>query len=325
MLGTFRLFLAILVALSHADVRVWGLNPGVVAVVGFYLISGYVMTGLMQRHYVGYARIPSFYIDRVLRLYPQYLAVGLLTLAWFFSAGTFTPFLQHPPSAADLLNNLLVVPLNYFMYNGSDQFTLMPPTWSLGTEFQFYLIFPLILLWRARIVTFVLSLAIFIAAATGMINSEIFGYRLLPGILIFFLFGSALYDAHHHSPARALTVTLVAVAGGLLLAVLLAVKGHLPLPYNKETLFGLVVFVPMLYWLGKLRQHPLDNYIGDLSYGVFLNHFLIQWGVMGLPVGVPQLCGYIGLCILLSAATQYVSERPAMHLRRWLRSKSPKP
>lgn len=321
MLGTFRLILAILVALSHADVRIVELNPGVIAVVGFYLISGYVMTGLMQRHYVGYARIPSFYIDRVLRLYPQYLAVGLLTLAWFFSAGKFTPFLQHPPGAIDLLNNLLVVPLNYYMYNGSDQFTLMPPTWSLGTEFQFYLVFPLIMLWRARIATFALSLAIFIAAATGTINSEIFGYRLLPGILIFFMLGSALFDAHHHSPARARIITLATVAGSLLLVGFLAWKNYLPLPYNRETLVGLIVFMPLLYWLGKLPQHPVDNYLGDLSYGVFLNHFLIQWGVIGLPAGLFQICVYIGLCVLLSALTQYVSERPAMHLRRLYRAR----
>jgi peptidoglycan/LPS O-acetylase OafA/YrhL len=51
MLGTLRLVLALMVALSHVDVGVAGLNVGVVAVVTFYLISGYVMTGLPRRHY----------------------------------------------------------------------------------------------------------------------------------------------------------------------------------------------------------------------------------------------------------------------------------
>lgn len=49
MLGVFRLALA----LSHVNVRIGGLNPGVIAVVCFYLISGYVMTGLLRSHYQG--------------------------------------------------------------------------------------------------------------------------------------------------------------------------------------------------------------------------------------------------------------------------------
>ena len=40
MLGTWRYILAVLVALSHDGLRIQGLNPGVMAVVGFYLISG---------------------------------------------------------------------------------------------------------------------------------------------------------------------------------------------------------------------------------------------------------------------------------------------
>ena len=51
MLGSLRLLLALAVAASHVDYRIAGLNPGVSAVVGFYLISGYVMAGLLQRHY----------------------------------------------------------------------------------------------------------------------------------------------------------------------------------------------------------------------------------------------------------------------------------
>ena len=49
MLGSLRLLLALAVAASHVDYRIAGLNPGVSAVVGFYLISGYVMAGLLQR------------------------------------------------------------------------------------------------------------------------------------------------------------------------------------------------------------------------------------------------------------------------------------
>ena len=72
MLGTLRLVLALMVVLSHAGVRVAGLNPGVIAVIGFYLISGYVMAGLIRRHYRQPAQAGAFYLDRAVRLLPQY-------------------------------------------------------------------------------------------------------------------------------------------------------------------------------------------------------------------------------------------------------------
>ena len=50
-MGLLRLFLAYMVLLSHAGVRIATYNGGVVAVIGFYLISGYVMAGLLRRYY----------------------------------------------------------------------------------------------------------------------------------------------------------------------------------------------------------------------------------------------------------------------------------
>src|SRR5689334_1693609 len=121
MLGTFRLVLALLVALSHVDVRIAGLNPGVTAVVCFYLISGYVMTGLLRKHYPSREGVSRFYLDRALRIFPQYLVVAGITLAWFLTIGHTTTFLKHAPQWSDLLANLSVVPLNYYMFNGTDQ------------------------------------------------------------------------------------------------------------------------------------------------------------------------------------------------------------
>lgn len=321
MLGTLRLILALLVALSHAGSVIAGFNPGVVAVVCFYLISGYVMTGLLRDHYPDVARIPHFYLDRALRLFPQYLAVATLSLFWFGATGMHTAFLQHAPQWRDLLNNLSVVPLNYFMFNGSDTFTLIPPAWSLGAEIQFYLLIPLLLIFRLRIVAFVIGLAVFAAAAWGRLHTDTFGYRLLPGVLVFFLLGSALYDARDCKDKRDLIIVLAGVMLTIIFALVLAWHGRLMQPYNPETCIGIVVGLPLLYWLGKLPQQNLDNRLGDLSYGVFLNHFLIQWAFVGKPVGFMQMAMYLVVSLLLSALTQRLVERPVLRWRRNLRSK----
>lgn len=323
MLGTFRLILALLVALSHANVAVFGLNPGVVAVVCFYLISGYVMTGLLRSHYPDARRVPHFYLDRALRIFPQYFAIAAVTLLWFVVAGRTTLFLQHAPEWHDLLANVIVVPLNYFMFNGADHFTLIPPAWSLGAEIQFYLLIPFILLWRTRALAFALALTVYGLAAWGVLNTDSFGYRLLPGVLVFFLLGSALFDARSGTPARAGWLVAGSVAAALVALWLLQSFGHLGLLYNKETLLGLIIGVPTLYYLGRLPQRSFDNRLGDLSYGVFLNHFLIQWTTLGVPIGPRATLIYLLTCILVSAITQSLIERPVLQWRHRLRSRQP--
>jgi peptidoglycan/LPS O-acetylase OafA/YrhL len=320
MLGTFRLILALLVALSHAGVNVAGLNPGVVAVVCFYLISGYVMTGLLRTHYSTAQRIPHFYLDRALRIFPQYLAIAAITLTWFFISGRHTLFLQHEPQWSDLASNLIVVPLNYFMFNGADHFTLVPPAWSLGAEIQFYLVIPILLLLRARALAFAVGAVVFGLASWGILNTDTFGYRLLPGVLVFFLLGSALYDARRLQ-SRARGIVAGGIAGAVLLWIVLSRLGHLQLLYNRETLLGIVIGLPALYLLGRLRQHPVDNLLGDLSYGVFLNHFLMQWAFVGQPVGRKAMLVYLLASLLVSALTQYLIERPVLRWRHNLRER----
>ena len=59
-MGILRFILAILVLLSHTGVSLLGLNPGVMAVIVFYAISGYVMAALIKRHYAAPRRALSF-------------------------------------------------------------------------------------------------------------------------------------------------------------------------------------------------------------------------------------------------------------------------
>ena len=245
-MGTLRLVLALLVLLSHADWRVWGLNPGVVAVIGFYLISGFVMAGLLQRHYVGLPRAGWFYVDRLARLMPQYLVVAGITLVWHLATATPTAFLTHAPTALDLFNNLTVVPLNYYMVNGSDAYTLVPPAWSLGAEIQFYLLAPL-LAWRPRLalVLGVASLGVHALAWHDQLHTDWFGYRLLPGVLWVFVLGMGLF----HLQQRPRVQAMAALAAPLLAAAVWAYLQHRGLllkPFHQEVLIGWGLGVPLL-------------------------------------------------------------------------------
>ena len=321
MLGSLRLLLALAVAASHANLRLGGLNPGVVAVIGFYLISGYVMAGLIRRHYSQPSQAIAFYLDRAIRLLPQYLFYAGLTLAWHLTTQANTPFLSRSPSAGDLLNNLLIVPLNYYMVNGSDQFTLIPPAWSLGAEVQFYLLAPFLLLWPKRLLLAgLLSLGVYLAALSGFIHSDWFGYRLPPGVLLFFLLGAWLQHLHQQRQvARALGFTAAAAGLAGVALGLLYLNGTLRQPYNFETLLGLILGLVLLHALATRKRTRWDDLAGDISYGVFLNHFLIMWTLYPQGVGSAQLPGFLALSIVFSWLSQRVVEQPLLKLRHRFR------
>jgi peptidoglycan/LPS O-acetylase OafA/YrhL len=319
--GTLRLVLALAVLLSHAGVRVGYLNPGGSAVIGFYLISGYVMAGLVHRHYDAPALVHRFYLDRVLRLFPQYLVYAGLTLAWFAFTGTRTEFLRAAPGWSDIANNLLVVPLNFYMYTGVDAFTLIPPAWSLGAELQFYLLAPFMLLWpRVGVALALVSLGVHAAALHGLLHTDWYGYRLLAGVLWVFAAGMLMFHAHRHRPAWAAAIAWTAPLLAVLLYMYLRSLGLHTAPYQQEVLIGWGLGLPLLYAVGRLDGGKLDHFAGDVSYGVFLNHFLLIWWLFPASGRTPLQLAALALCsIALSWATQRCIEQPVLAWRRRLR------
>ena len=327
MLGTLRLILALCVAASHAGFYPGGLNPGVAAVIGFYLISGYVMTGLLTRHYPDRPHIPAFYIDRGVRILPQYLLYASITLIWQLASNQRTAFLQASPGTTDLINNLLIVPLNYYMVNGADRYTLIPPAWSLGAEMQFYLIAPLLLLSTRRIlVAGGFSLTVFALAVIGVLDSDWYGYRLLPGVLLFFLLGALLFHLHRCQKQKAANVLITAaVTAAVTAAIALQQAALLFRPYNQEILIGLCLAFPLLHLLVQRKRHALDDWLGDLSFGVFLNHFFVLWVLYPHGVSPQHLPVFLAVSLVLSILSQRYIERPLLRWRTRLRKPSARP
>ena len=319
--GTLRLLLAVCVALSHAGVALGGHNIGVPAVVVFYAISGYVVRALVSRYHTRPERIPAFYGERFLRLAPQYL-IYLLAGAVIWAAGAQSPFLAREPGPWEWLANAIVVPLNWYMFNGLDAFTLVPPAWSLGCEIQFYLLAPWVWLApeRVRLALFTGSLGIYALAVVGVLHTDWLGYRLLPGVLWIFLAGGLLHE--RVATARGILAVLWLAHAGLL-AVLLA-RPALQSPFNVEVAAGIVVGLPVLALLSRARPRSWDTALGNLSYGLFLAHFAVLWA-WALWIrddhAVPPLPLYLGAALALAAASWWLGERPVARLRRrWFRS-----
>ncbi len=319
-MGLYRLMLAMLVAISHTGVKFHGFNPGVVAVISFFLLSGYVMTQLIRKHYPQPAHAPRFYLDRAARLFPQYLFYFLLTSLFIYSGGMHTIF-THQLTPLKWLLNIPLLPLGFYMF-GLDGALVIPQAWSLGLEMCFYLCIPWLLQCptRWRHVLAAASLLIFLAAFSGRIDTDLFGYRLLPGTLFIFLAGVA--HAENGRAARMYRgLTLVLALGLLALALHDETWGRLT--YNKEVLLGLSLGLLALAWL-KLRPFSaIDEFLGNLSYGVFLNHMLIiGWlqqyrGAQTFTATDVMLL--LTVCMAAALLSFLLIERPALNWRRTLR------
>jgi peptidoglycan/LPS O-acetylase OafA/YrhL len=304
---------------------VYGYDEGVVAVISFMLLSGYVMTVLIDKHYPVPQDAPRFYLDRLGRLLPQFFFYNVLVLALLqvsrLGAATL-PWMQYKSCPASLIwLNFSLIGNNFHRFLGNCM--LLPASWSLGLEASFYAVAPLVLCRVnrfARALALPLSAAFFVLAYFGVLDSDLYGYRFIPGTLFIFATGAALAKPSLFAPKAAACVWLFAL-------VLFAVAWFTPAIYarqfDKEVLLGILVGVPALKVLGTLKFSDLDELLGNLSYGVFLNHILLIWFADAyLGIGSWSIGSFAVLMIcasLAATASFYLVERPALRWRRRIR------
>ncbi|MEY4657801.1 MAG: hypothetical protein RL466_614 [Actinomycetota bacterium] len=142
-----RAVAALLVVAYHAK-----LTPGgYIGVDIFYVISGYLITGLLLRELesTGTLRLKAFYLRRIKRLLPTSFFVLIVTAiaAWALYPSTLRPSLgKDIAAAAAYVSNYLFAlwQMDYQNLNAT------PPVvihyWSLAVEEQFYLFWPFIIL-----------------------------------------------------------------------------------------------------------------------------------------------------------------------------------
>jgi peptidoglycan/LPS O-acetylase OafA/YrhL len=313
-LGVLRLVLALSVLYSHTENYPYGHNTGVVAVIGFFLISGFVMTALCEKYYYHLRSVPTFYADRLLRLYPQYL-VYIIGGAILAAVGPD----RYQVSVRDVIINLLIFWYEVSVWILPHKFFL-EQTWTLGLEVAFYAVIPFIFIFRLSVIALLLSATFFLLPYFGLLDTDLWGYRQLPGTLFIFITGSFIY--RNFNGLFSLIVPCVWTYAFVLL-IGTYVWPELNVLYNRDVLTGFVVFVPILQVLRRQPIVRLDRMIGDLSYGVFLNHTLIIYVIRWCGVryfGAYAIAIAVVSSLVLSALTYGFVERPILEFRHnWLR------
>lgn len=328
MTSYFRVVLAILVAISHVNVRLSGYNEGVWAVTVFYILAGHVI----QRIFFSLQNIPIkeriiiYAVDRLLRIFPLYLTVIVITAFFLALTGYGDP---HFP-LINVILNILIIPLNYYMYDRpyieivrQSHWWFNPPSWSLGAELQAYAVLPVLILAPAsvRLITLIISLVVYSVANLGIIHSDYFGYRLLPGILSFFLSGVIIERIQkgiaNRSEIGILLGSYVFFMVWLILAIFKGIKGA----YTIETSLGFLLGVPLVYFLleiKKLIKIPYTFFASSLSYSIFLVHFPLIW-LFDFITGTTPSPLIVVLCSLtISVVLALVVEIPMFRIRKKL-------
>jgi peptidoglycan/LPS O-acetylase OafA/YrhL len=297
----------LLVVACHA--RVTWLAGGFVGVDVFYVLSGYLITGLLVQeiHTTGTLRFANFYARRLRRLLPALLlmlavvcVLGRLLLA---ADGQDQQALA-ATSAALWLSNFHFAFANMDYFAPGAETNLFLHTWSLGVEEQFYLVWPLMVVlamgaWagakgqpstkRLKHVfgsVFVLAFALSLywtwhapRLAFYMMPSRAWQFAL--GALVFLIVGTPNYQSGMRKPKTSWSI-FAGWAGLLMIfAAALLIDGSVPYPGYwalLPTLGTALVLAPGIGragWRdasGWLSARPMQM-LGRVSYSWYLWHW----------------------------------------------------
>jgi peptidoglycan/LPS O-acetylase OafA/YrhL len=143
------------VVLFHAAVP--GIGGGFVGVDIFFVISGFLITGLLWREVTnaGTVRLARFYAARARRLLPAACTVLIATAV---ASVALLPPIQAREALGDAIASALYVGNYRFAMQGTDYLAAdTPPSpfqhyWSLGVEEQFYLVWPALIIGTAWLI-----------------------------------------------------------------------------------------------------------------------------------------------------------------------------
>jgi peptidoglycan/LPS O-acetylase OafA/YrhL len=187
----FRGIAILLVLLCHA--RLPGAEAGFIGVDVFFVLSGFLITGLLvdESQRTGRIRLGAFYARRARRILPAAIVVLASTL---LAAQLVLSPLDLPRVADDALAASLSVANVRFALDATDYFAPVAASpvlhyWSLGVEEQFYLLWPVLLLLatRARRPRLVMALLVTVILAGSFLLSLVmtatngpWAYYMLP-------------------------------------------------------------------------------------------------------------------------------------------------
>jgi peptidoglycan/LPS O-acetylase OafA/YrhL len=248
----------------------------------FFVVSGFLITHILYtaKERGGRIHILNFYVRRALRLFPA-LAILVLCGAIFDIDGFRTEAVWHLLQLSNVRFAMLEV---YKPWIASH-------LWSLNVLEQFYLIWPIVILFLPLGRIYVVTLFLITALSFMFVNAAELGIDgwskqlILSGAPI--AFGAFAYLLQREAAIRQVICSLPALVASI--AVLFS-------PLYLWDGFGIsdsyrLLFMPALAVLvvgafsgfrgplGWALASPVSRFVSQISYGVYMYHMLVWWAV----------------------------------------------
>jgi peptidoglycan/LPS O-acetylase OafA/YrhL len=321
-------------------------NLGGMGVYFFFVLSGFLITYLLlvEKEKYHHIKIKDFYIRRILRIWPLYY---LIVIIGFFILPKFEIFhisyLQD--SFTENFNNNLIL---YILILPNVAFSLFPAVsnigqaWSIGVEEQFYLAWPWIISKSKNILKTLLVIIISL-------------FLIKVGVLVL---GKFFNESTWYKPLKLLVAMSkfeCMAIGGIGAFFLFSKSNLLKLFYNRYILLLSIISIPLLIYItpnflqdgihivysilfltiilnvsdNTLKfnfENKLLNYLGKISYGIYMYHFMIIPAVLYMiknyfnlqsEVAINGLAysSVIILTICISGISYRFIERPFINLK----------
>lgn len=318
-----RAIAVIAVVLYHFGVP--GFTGGFAGVDIFFVISGFLMTGIIfrQTDSSNFSLI-GFYLARAKRIVPALavLCMVLLGSGWFLLIPSdFKELGKHVASSIGFLSNVMYwKEVGYFDTASHEKWLLH--TWSLSVEWQFYIIYPLIILAARKVFSFNTTRLLLISVGVGSFALCLYASMRSPNAAFYLL------------PARAWEM----IAGGIIYLYPVQLKDS----YQKLASFiGLIMIVFAIFAFTKTDVWPgwralipvlgtvlviygadqksivINNnfagWIGEASYSIYLWHWpiVVLVGYYGLSGDITVMLAGIAISIVLGSLSLKFVEKPA--------------
>ncbi|GAA5198705.1 acyltransferase [Arthrobacter gyeryongensis] len=337
-LNALRLVFAAAVIVSHSwwlggygpEPSLYGIKLGTAGVMGFFAISGYLITVSAERS----DTVLAYAAARLARIYPA-LVVAALAIA--FVAAPLGALLTHGTydlrGALAFLGAALALSVGVMdtpaigtsLWGNNDRFDWNGPLWTLTWEGLCYVIIAVVVFLLRRLPEnrrgTATAIFLLFAASTGAVFGKLLAGSFGPNrtefvlpLLAIFMAGSLLATQRHRM--------LIGAVPSLLAA--LAVWGALATGYG--TALAPLPFAYLILSIGSIGSASAIGSRYDISYGIYIYGWPIQQLLAGAhtPAHVPVL-GFAALALVAAWPLGFLScvavEQPAQRVRRALMSR----
>ena len=310
-INSLRAIAVIIVVLFHFDVA--GFSGGFIGVDVFFVISGYLMTKIIFTGMKAQTfSINAFYLDRARRIVPalSVLCIAVLGIGYFLlSPNDYELLGKHAYSSASFISNFVYArDAGYFATASESKWLLH--TWSLSVEWQFYILFPLLLITLKRFLSFaqvsfvliILTVGSYLLSISLSMTNESAAFFLLPTRSWEMLVGGLLFIYPLNASLKTKAVLELSGISLILFSVFYFTEHDLwPGYLALVPVLGAALVILSANEKSLIGSSKLLGWFGKTSYSLYLWHWPIVVGInyFGLKQNIYAITSGIVCSILL--------------------------